>query len=493
MKLLARITILPVTILLVLMSIRHMTISAEFDLEWSVTIYDHGWNALVELSSSGSQVTYLPDIGISIAGPENYLSAELTDDHQYLVSIVQREDPFNRKAVITNLESLEVTQVAAPILPVHESLIDFLPGAFNPEMTHVALPYVSITSGTLRYTGGIVAVDLATGQVEERIDIYGRYGENTATVDRWTDEGIWFTPRCYACTSDYIYNYELWNPDTNTVSTTHVFNHRFQAERLPTTGEVIFSETHPDYPLGASDFPLQLNTVTYYPANAFRPTELGQVVYYDPDNLDFDLGAHWVLNGQAFLVTNEQLHNVVVWRDGRQLTVDYATPQIFLAMTSDGWLTLDHDSNAIRHYFVDDGEIDNRILYHTSGYIKVANIHLPPIPYELRPFDIDISPPQDIVFCPGTLPTRLQPGDWAEVIVDHQEYPIASMLVGDTAFTPSSSVDQIMLPIHARVLVLEGPACTYLAGYVKVDFEGTIGWILEVYQTGYYLAPTSPP
>jgi hypothetical protein len=458
-------------------------IVTETEAEWSVTIYDRGLNALVELSSSGEHITPLPDVDYQ---PRPW---KMTDDRHYLISTIQRDE-----AIITDLATNETRPVVTPPLEGEEVFVNFHFGAFNTEMTEVALPYVShdLTSGfACCDSGGIVTVDLTSGAIIDLLDIDSIYNVSTAWVDKWTSEGIWFSPQCSVCTPPYTFTYKVWNPETGAIVDTDVFNDTEYSERLGTTGELLYSENNPAFPLGGESFPLRLNVVALYQRGDYPPDTDGQIVYYDGENLDFDVRARWIIGGQAFLVTKNQQHNVIVFRDGQNRIVDYDSMEFFVTMTDDGWLTIDRATNVIRHYTASNAVISGRSLYHAVGQIVVVNKQLLETPEELPPFSVEISPP-DVVFCPGALPTRLQPGDWAETLFYDPESVFGPFFIGDVEFSDIYNGNDETLPLGAHVRILEGPACApYGWSYVKVEYQGVIGWLLEIYQTGYLLAPVS--
>jgi hypothetical protein len=476
-------------------------VAAQPDPAWWVMLYDHGLNSLVELAPSGINVLSLPDIGFPPREMSNqyrgwYRASRImvTDDRRYLVSLIQRTDPYVREAIITDLVTKQIIPVAIPPLIKDEVFVSYSFGAFNPAMTQIALPYVShvLTSGFgCCGWGGIAVVDLATGAILHTLNIKETYNESTAWVDDWTEEGIWFSPRCSACTPPTTFTYNVWDPLTDSVVETRVFKDALQSEQLPATGELLYSENHPDFFLGGSvSYDPPNNAVVLYQAGEYPPSDPGQVVYYDEHNLDFD-DATWIMNGQAFLVEKREQHSVVVLRNGQQLTIDYPNPEHFIAPTSDGWLTFDRERQQVQHYIVTEAETTRRTLYQAQGEVEVAHVHLPPI-NELPPFEIDITPPDEF-FCPGALPSRLQPGDWAEVIADHEEAPILALMVGDVAFEERSVEHMEPLPLGAHVQVLEGAACANGWVYVKVRYQDTVGWILELYQMDYFLNPVSLP
>ena len=137
-------------ILLLSLGSASMGSAAQIEPAWSVIIYDHGLNALVDLSSTGYDITPLPDIGYppppdeEVPGWYEYLPVKMTDNRRYLVSLKQGTQPYFREAVITDLITGEVIPVATLPLDDGETFVGYWWfGAFNPAMTEIALPYVS--------------------------------------------------------------------------------------------------------------------------------------------------------------------------------------------------------------------------------------------------------------------------------------------------------------------------------------------------------------
>lgn len=345
-----RLSILLVGLCLCLVSPPHtLTQSSENELgvsEWTVTLYDDGLNALVELSPSGQNIIPLPDVGFRASS----MRAMLSDDGHYLVSITRRGDSYVREAVIIDLQTNHSRSVEIePLIGDHEFFVGFRDGVFNPEMTQIALSYVSHNYvGGCCGTGGIATVDLATGQVLHILDMDKRFLRSTAWVDDWTEEGIWFAPTCSACSPPYTYVSKIWNPDTDDVRDTNLFHDWEYSERFESTGELLYTQNRPDFPLGGpTGGVFYMNTVTVYQPQDDPAEDAGQVVYFDGNNLNFDVPAHWVANGRAFLVTKEGKHNVVVFRAGRQINFDYSFEEDFMTMTVDGWLSFDRVNNIL--------------------------------------------------------------------------------------------------------------------------------------------------
>ena len=464
--------------------------ASEKDVEWSVTLYDEGSNALVTLSPDNEVVRKLPNLGYSAE------AIQVTNDHRYAVGLFHQVygQYTTKEVVIIDLITGAIQYVDQPPLEGEEFFVGYTLGTFNPEMTAVAVAYVSHdpTSGFgCCGSGGIVIIDLVSGEILNTLDIDATFdtpGKSTAWLTHWTEEGIWFSPRCSTCTPHYKFDYHLWNPYDDTLIQTSQFDDLKYAERLPVTGELLYGENHVEFPLGGLHIILpSLNVVSVYGASESPPNDAGQVVYFDIENVNFKR-PHWVMGGKAFIVRGSK--NVLVLRDGRQIEFDANwREEKFLTMTNDGWLSMNINSNTIRHFSVNHDQITHENLYHAKGHISVANSQLAPLKDELHPFEKDIAPP-DIEFCHATMPNRLQAGDIAEVIVLPEGYMYGGLIVGDVDFYELSFDKRLELPMGAQVKVLEEPVCSY-ESWVKVDYEGTIGWMVEVFQATYCLEPVT--
>lgn len=483
--------------LILSISITHSK-SSQASSAWSMTLYDTSSKSLVQLSESTVFQLSIPQSYIensSLTNPTTDIYHRvLSGDAQYLMTFAYLTEPYVGQAYITNLFTGETLLVEHPPLQDTEFFVSYRFGVFSPDMRNVTLSYYSHvpTSGCCN-SGGIVVIELETGLITHLLDIdevYTREG-NTAWIDNWTNEGIWFAPRCSNCTPEYRYQYRIWNFDTDTISDTGIIHDRRYFERLSSTGELLYSDNHEDFPMGGDSYPQYRNVISWYQENETPLVADGQVVYYNEANPASNPHPHWIMNGRAFLVNEDDLHNVVVFRDGHTLTFDYEFQQNFVAMTDDGWITIDRENNnRILQFIVSDTTVSNHILYETSSELEVVNIKPSTAIEDLPEISMEISSP-DVRFCPGTLPTQFHPGDWAEVIANHEEVAIARMVVGDTNFEDMSYEKMEILPLGARIQILDEFACVPGWGYLKVAYEGRIGWILEIYLTAYHIAPIS--
>lgn len=130
-------------------------------------------------------------------------------------------------------------------------------------------------------------------------------------------------------------------------------------------------------------------------------------------------------------------------------------------------------------------------LYVPDGDIIIVNVQNPS-PSDLSPFLQDIVPPDDVRFCPGTVPTQFEAGDWAKITVDQRGFPLAQFFVGNFELDKGSGLGSTrqIVPLGSYVEILESPGCSpYGWSYVRIRYHNTIGWLLEIYGTNYYLAP----
>lgn len=463
---------------------------------WSITLYDSDIASLVEITETEINYIRIPqsDREIVPTNPDEVEFARryLSDDGRYLLTIFRWSHAYMTEAVIKNMITGENYKVGLPPLEETEFFVSYHFGAFSPDMTAVALPYIShVPISGCCGNGGIVVVDLTTGTITHRLDIDERFQTTTAWVDDWTNDGIWFAPRCSGCSPQMHYFYKVWHPYENAIVDTTVFHYRHMLERLESSGEILYSENHADFPLGGSTYPVLQNVITLYQEDEILPQTAGQVVYYNDEHPENNPNPHWIMNGAAFLVNENNLHNAVVFRNGDIIHSYYDSMQTFLLMTNTGWLTINQENNVITQFVVSDQTIREYVIYETGGDIQIVNEQSNLSGSELTEFDIDISPP-DGRFCPGTLPTRLQAGDWAKIIAEHRVVAIAQFAEGDVSFENVKWREAEALRVGAEVQILDDFACVETGwGYLKVEYQGRVGWILEIYGGAYHIAPTS--
>lgn len=484
-----------------------VSLSQEQESSWQVYVYDAGKHSLIELTENGHKVYALPE-----AIFENYPDDSATDfilssDNQSFVIVFRpHKEGFENAAFIIDLGNPEdFRKVEEPSLIESEFFVNYDGGTFSPDDLEIVLPYVShdlnIRSGCCN-SGGIALIDVSTGKITRNIHSERFFDPplpfgSTAWIGEWTQQGIEFYPRCSGCTPPYEFVYEFWDRETDTIFTTDKFESMLLGDRLAVTGEFLYSSNHPEFPVGNTTGLIRpFNVVTLFQAGEIRDEDVGQYIYYDLNNLDFER-ARWVVGGEAFLVKNQD-YGILVFRDGSQVPFNFFTgTQQFLAMTSNGWLMIDKESGEILHHTFDGTQFDTDSLYVAQGEIQVVDVRVPVNP-DLPTFDIDISLPEEF-FCRGFMPTRLKVGQQAELIATFLEgAPLIAFIEGDTSYEDiwpdtfsESEMERILAPPPGTVFnLLDGPVCGgYNDAYWKVEYDGLIGWVPEGRYTEYFLAP----
>jgi hypothetical protein len=477
--------------------------AAQPEANWSLIVYDTGLNALVELTAAGSTVLPLPEVAYLQPGIERdfmhfeYLDVNLTPDRRYLVAVDNPKDPDQPPALIVDLTDQSVISVDYPTFSDGEYLEQYNFGAFNPALTEAVLTYRSrILSdpGGRRVSGGIVTVDLATGRItaQYRYDPLLSQLPDSASIPRvegWTPAGIKVVVRCHECygPTTATYWYQVLNPATGELMGAREYYRPFQCWQLLPTGELLSAENHPEYPLGIEGWRGDDNVIAVYAPGEHPPDAAAQVIYFS-DAGDYFM-PFWIMAGQAALISIDD-HNLVIARDGRQMTVDYPDNETFRTMTDDGWLTANQRQWQIIQYRVSDTEITRELIYQGQGWLETAYIDYPAVPERLPPFVREIAPPA-VFFCPGSLASQFEPGDWAELTGYEDTQAIWD---GEGEFNPRELwLSGSALPDHAIVQILGEPRCIGGFELIKVDYQGRTGWVIELGRTSYNLIPAEAP
>lgn len=435
--------------------------AAQPEASWSIIVYDTGLNALVELTAAGSTEIPLPEVAYLQPGIERdfghfeYLDVNLTPDRRYLVAVDHPQDPDQPPALIVDLAAQSVITVDDPSFSDGEYLEQYNFGAFNPAQTEAVLSYRSrIPSGPGRCcdSGGIVTVDLATGRItaQFREDALLSQLPDSMSIPRvegWTPAGIQAVIRYHESYGPVTakYWYQVLNPATGQLMGAREYSSLFQCWQALPTGDLLSAENHPEYPLGITGWRGDENVIAVYAPGEHPPDAAAQVIYFS-DAGDFFM-PYWIMAGQAALISIDD-HNLVITRDGRQMTIDYPDNEAFRMMTDDGWLTGNQRQWQVIQYHVSNAEIMRELVYQGQGWLETVYIDHPAVPERLLPFAVEIAPP-DVFFCPGSLASQFEPGDWAEL--DGYEATLA-IWDGEGEFAPLdlwASGDA--LPNHAIV------------------------------------------
>ncbi len=466
-----------------------ITLARETTTDWTIILYEEDTNSIISLQPDGVTRQVLPNVGYGAQ------VIKVSDDFRYAVGLFYNHyvNRYVDEVTIIDLMTEEVLYVPPPPLEDGEFFVEYEQILFSPDYSEIAVAYTSHDAnsgfGCCGF-GGIIIVELSTGEITHHLDVdntFDNIGISSSWFDEWTPEGIWFAPRCWACTPPVKFFYHLWNPDNDTVVSTNRYDNIRYAERLEATGELLYGENHIDYPAGGLVFINEfvgLNVVSVYQPDESPPDTEGKVVYFDIDNLQFER-PRWIMGGQAFLVGGTK--DVIVFRDGTQLNLgDIVRGLYFVAMTDNGWLMTNPNTSELLHFTIEHNQVKFDVVYKQNGSISVVNALLDSSQNPLTPFENEILSPNKPL-CFRNLPNRLSVGGYAKV-----DYlgPMFGLWVTEGSVDDISHDDWILLPIGTVVQVISEPECLSEV-WVKVKYKGVTGWMVETWWGSYYLEPTA--
>lgn len=381
-------------------------------------------------------------------------------------------------------------------------------GGFDPTGTRFAVGYAAIPDlATYNIEGGIAVVNTQTGQVTHRLttadfaNAFPQY-EYVATLrpDRWTADGIHFTPSCWACEPPPQIEYFVWNPDTNILAQSYSSYFSIFGDTLPLTGEMIYTYENTTLPTSGlpSYFP-PANVLEFY-SNGIpmpisdRPTQQGAapVVYFDQRDLNLS-HARWVADGSAVYIPGSDMLGIgrVLLRSGQVIETDIPNTMEFLAGTTNGWLMHDTLNDKLIHYALSGsivtpepkGSFEAGILRVVGstplgalgGLAVFPTLNMPATSQPL---------PSATPSCPGVITPRLRVNGMARVTPGDPNNLRAQ---------PSTSATRLgTIPGGSIFTVLEGPYCPG-DGFVwwRVEFNGQVGWTVEGQNNTYYTEPVN--
>ena len=458
--------------------------TSQSDDGWEVVVFDEQALQIITLSANGIEHSYqlTPPVDRLVA-PDN-IRVNMSSDRQTAIVhysyFFSSDDPIYESYIVDLSRPHVGRLIPQPPLVLDEVFLGYMSGAISPDDDAIAMVYrshdLSQNSGCCN-SGGMVVLDIASNAlIHHTMRSDSPY---SARIDDWTDEGIFVAPNNPSSWRSVEFTYRIWDPSEDQFTDTRRFFNIDWADRLATTGEVIKSNNHPEFPLGGSlSGAPQRNVVELYLPTQVPDEEAAQVVYYDIDNLAFER-AWWVIDGSAFLVENHD-RGVIVFRDGQQHEFELAPTHDFLSITPDGWLMVDAITYDVFYYQFQNGDVKMTLLADFSSAITI--IDATATPQDFPPFEQHIEPPDEFC-CRGFLPSRLQAGEDARVIIDDLDYyPLRFLYVEDSG-------DQMILPYGAVVAILDGPKCGSWEAIWLVEYAGHKGTMLEGTFDTYYLAP----
>jgi hypothetical protein len=372
--------------------------------EWTA-IYDSSFNGIVIVHPDRLRFIQLPEIPDQRVSTGDISQVAISADWRYVITttlIYEKDDLDRDRAVfqifINDLEDRQVSVVPSLELSSPYPFFNYWWGAFSPDQTQVALAY---TDSAARF-GGIAIVNLASAEVVAELIV--SEGTNAgAWVDRWTEEGIWYSPRCSQCAPEHRYTYSLWEPTSDSLEETSIEYWYQKSDRFWPTGELVIAEyllvsDPPDYRdyVGVATEPTE---VLLFELGSELSTTDGAAVT-PPDHEVLWANPRWIANGHGYVLdVDDTNHALAVMRDGRIYSVDYTEPQRFLSSTSDGWLTIslpNSDSPGLsmvyRHNLTRDG-VRSEIVYSTEGAVLLAGNASRELMNALPPFLVQTSEP----------------------------------------------------------------------------------------------------
>lgn len=468
---------------------------------------------IVVLTPNGVTATYGIPAGIYAPAEENARAdVAVSPDRRFAVigfwtgGASQPLPPLT----ILDLQTGGTSTIAAPVADMDGYALV----GFNSAGTQFATSYIGFNDrSNFDIASGLMVVDVLTGTVvssltvdQARLALPAAEGVAFLQPGDWTDEGIRFVPNCYACGGTVQSPWYVWNPQADTILQAANAYFSIFGDALELTNELLLIAHNTAYPAGDAlgMFP-PANVVEYYgdgvppaPDQAAALQASAPVVYFNPTNLDLSL-AHWVLDGNAFLIQGSAAYpdSVVVHRDGRQEVVPLSVNDRFLTGTTDGFLAQQLDGWVT--YFQYAGGVWNAINLDQFP-AEVSAIDTSPlgssvtIPFTLLPdsgAQTGVQEPglapqqqQQVATCPGALPPRLVPGGIGRVAVGG----LANRMRADTS--TSANILTLIQP-GTTFTVLSGPVCDSTSTIVwwQVDVNGLVGWSAESMDGDYFLEP----
>lgn len=470
------------------------TTGAQPPAPWEITLFDPGSGSVTLVTSGGifQQAIFpnIPSLG------SNVWRAQITPDGHYLVFNTY-QDTGGQNIYVADLQ----TQTCCRQLddPLNAGLdVDWL-GPISPDGTQVVVSSSSTSiftgNGEINFIPLVTVFDIATGNVLNAMavaDLVADYPAPIAQFGDWKADGIRLVAGCMACEGVWQGSWQIWDPDTNTLSAPLEPFDVNRAE-LPATGEFVMGTENSAFPVSGAFqayFP-PANVVEYYGNASANP----QVIYHrstDP----YIVRSAWIADGQAILVIHAGPFEMdpngfpmpgangpafVIFRDGTQVPVpDPFTSRGFLTGTPDGWLAQDWDTGQITYYQLDANRALQGVLLGTApGIVVGQNFTLGASASGIFP---TVSPPTPVA-CAGFMNSRLTPNSLGLVT------PGAA---NNMRANPSANAALIgEIPGSEVFIVLDGPVCAENMAWWQVNYKGLIGWTAEGQGTDYWLQPNA--
>lgn len=482
--------LLIVSLVLVIVILAPTSVTAQDD-AWAILIMDASTGDLYRVTPTAIQ----PALTVSTSTPLYRVNeAQLSPDGSKV--LFQAALDQNYSTVGVYLADLQTSTCCQPLAFPGSAELNFaMLAGFSPDGTQMAVSFGKQGDPAIGMEPRLVVFDVASGTVQAElvasrvVDANNTFPPGVIAVGGWTPQGIEVTPGCVGCEGVWSGDYRLWDPATDALSAPSVPFDIFWTP-MPGDGPLMNATANAAYP--GSGIPQAF----FAPANVVELRDTldapSQVVYFNTQALYIGRAA-WVLDGQGILVgmggdlyydefnnvASQEGDSMLVLRGGQQVPIEGEVAARVIAATSDGWLSSTYNDPTITHYAYDlaSGQLSIQTLGNIPNGLVVGRLtpHTPPT----GTFST-ISPPQAVT-CPGSLPSRLFPGQIAKVTSG----PPNNFRDG-----PSLSATDIGdLPGDAWFIVMDGPVCADDMAWWQVNYEGQIGWTSEGSGDTYWLEP----
>lgn len=459
---------------------------------------------LLMLSLSNASIEPIPLSPQLFSAGGTTMFMNISPDHHYFAVASQMLSAETANPVA--IYDLQSNSCCVYVEPPMNDIAMYTLGGFSPDSSRLALSWIGFHDrNTYDWAGGILTVDAATGTPAQSLTMEQAstalnlgYEAPFATLGSWRQDGIRFIPNCYACEPQFEGEWAIWEPDTNVLSpgSGEYFSFSF-GEMLLTTGESIYAGQSPQFPVSQEPAFLPIPNVVYYtqsgPMPTFNQVSNAPVIFYDENQVDLSGYAHWVLDGQAVLVTPYATDGwTLLFRDGSRQDVFIPPTSTFLAGTPNGWLALVDDPNGsvLTLYTVEGAEVLGTplsIALPDNQYLRV--IDAPELGASVTTLGGFASvqplfPPLSASgTCPNLLPTRLTVNTTARVTPGDP-----NRLRADPT-TNGAIVGEI--PGGAEFYIINGPICDDANGIVwwQVGYNNLVGWTAESLGDTYFVEP----
>lgn len=473
------------------------------DAPWEMIIFLESYDAAGEIIGAIARIT--PEgMGDPIPLPREIFGDPRMTVSQVSVSSDMRFVALTGWTEDYTVQPVRIADLAAGTCCVEfapDGMVDFQLSNFDPSNQLITISYVY---GVDTHNGGVRVMNAATGENVADVPMslltdieYAPW----ALLGAWREDGLRYTPSCYACEPPFLGEWSVWEPISGTLTAASGEYFSAFADTLPLTQESLVLGVDLAYPRNPMDgmFPIP-NVVQYVRDEPFvYPGDMttAPTVYFNLDGYDLNGSeVHWVNNGNAFIVSSaDETEWIVTSRNNSRSTVSVPPYSRILGGTPDGWINVATDGeNSTFTYYQATGTGFNAFPIGSAvGYARAIvspelgeGVGAPNFPPVMPPSAEEVAAARaaNAITCEGFMPSRLMLGEYARVT------PGVSNNVRESPTRASARVGEI--PGGATFLIYDGPICSDGTAWWFVSYEDVIGYTVEGLGTEYFLEPNSP-